>query len=72
MEMNKCLCGCDKPVWSRGLCHAAYQYANRLIHAGKTSWPILVANGKALESKAGQNTRYPNNERQKFFLGKSE
>jgi len=40
--------GCDHEVLSRGLCRTHYQNAHRLIKEGRTTWDILVANGKAL------------------------
>lgn len=70
MEQNKCLCGCGKPPWSRGLCHSAYQYASRLIRSGATTWEILVEQGKALESRQSEGRK--NQKRREFFLGESK
>ncbi len=46
--MDSCILeGCEKDVFSRGLCQADYRNAVRMIAAGETTWEELYAKGLA-------------------------
>lgn len=63
-ESTKCLNpSCASKRSARGLCHACYQTASRLIRLGKTSWDRLESSGKCLPLSGPV-------ERTKWLLGK--
>lgn len=60
-EYRKCLVrGCDRPVFSRGLCARHYQSANYHRKRAKKSWADLEAAGLALPRGAQRRSDFTN------------
>ena len=47
-----CPC-CNGPAKNRGVCHATYAAARRLVIKGETTWGELIRAGKILPSRQG-------------------
>lgn len=50
---------CDKPVKSRGLCHACNMCAGRYVRSRQATWKELEKAGFALPTKKGKARRAP-------------
>lgn len=51
--------GCNRPAKNRGLCYPCYCPAGRLVRAGMTTWPRLVAAGKCTAGMHNGNNPGP-------------
>ena len=49
-----CPC-CGAPAKNRGVCHATYAMARRMVQQGKATWQELEQRGVVLESRQGQH-----------------
>jgi len=54
-----CLTGCGRKAVSRGLCHAHYMAALRVVKRGETTWERLEARKKVLPRWAQYDKRNP-------------
>lgn len=61
MTPARCLCGCARPVVSRGICGVWYQRYKKTVAAGETNWGKLAKAGKCLHKKKVRG---------RFMLGK--
>jgi len=53
----KCLCGCGKPARARGVDHATYMAALRMVRRGEKTWKELEAAGVVRAAARRQRSR---------------